>query len=374
MQRDWFRNPILTTHDRAVRQGIVLAGAFSVLALALLHLVSGEPALPYSMEMRHAAAIMDSAIAAIRDFRNKADLPIDDLVDPNRTGLIGAEYTELTTTLGDLAAKRTTTNPNVAALLVHLMNQAHVDPGDTVAIGCSASFPALMIASMSAARAMRVVPIVILSLGASSFGANQPDFNLLHMYALLREQGIITATPAAVSLGGEKDIGEEFAPALRDRLIAQIERSGYPLIHEPDFQKNMTARLALYQPDPTRGRIVAFINIGGSAMNLGLSELALQLNPGIVKRGVLPQNAERGVIHVMLDQGVPVIHLLYIRELASRYGLDWDPIPLPAPGEDILHDRNDAPDKKIVAIGLIYVAGLGVISFRTWRRKKCFHE
>jgi len=370
MPLSWLRNPILTPHDRAVKQGVVLAGALSVLALGLLRMASGGATLRYRAEMRHAAAIMDSASAAIREERLRAGLPIDVVVDPNRTGLIGVEYSELTTTLGDLAAKRTTTNPNFAALIVHLLSQLDVAQGDTIGIGCSASFPGLMIASFSAARAMKVVPIAILSLGASSFGANEPNFNLLHMLAALRQQCAIAAIPAAVSLGGEKDVGEEFSPELRSDLIAQVQRSGYPFIHEPDFQKNVHERMARYQSGAAPGRLTAFINIGGNVMNLGQSELALQLNPGIVTRAQLPQSSERGIIHVMLQQDVPVIHLLYIRDLATRYGLDWDPIPLPRPGDDVLHDRNGAPDKKILAIGLFYFMGLSVILIRSRRLKK----
>ena len=45
-----------------------------------------------------------------------------------------------------------------------------------------------------------------------------------------------------------------------------------------------------------------------------------------------PPLPDRGVLFEMAAQGTPVIHLLHVRGLALRYGLPWDPIPLPAPG------------------------------------------
>ncbi len=35
----------------------------------------------------------------------------------------------------------------------------------------------------------------------------------------------------------------------------------------------------------------------------------------------------------MAALNIPVIHLLYIKGLVDRYGLSWDPVPLPQPGK-----------------------------------------
>jgi hypothetical protein len=34
----------------------------------------------------------------------------------------------------------------------------------------------------------------------------------------------------------------------------------------------------------------------------------------------------------MAAQNRPCIHLLFVKGLALKYGLPWDPIPLPTPG------------------------------------------
>ena len=70
------------------------------------------------MDMLQASRIMEDAMAALRKCRTGRDLVLDSESDPNQTGLIGYEISPLTTTLGNHEAKRTTTNPNIAALVV----------------------------------------------------------------------------------------------------------------------------------------------------------------------------------------------------------------------------------------------------------------
>ncbi len=277
-----------------------------------------------------AATIMEQGIRAVRAARERAGAVLDASIDPNRTGLIGPEVSPLVTTVGELEAKRTTTNPNMAALLVSLLDEAGVRRGDTVAIGSSGSFPALLLASLAAAKSMGVQPLVILSLGASSFGATDPDFNLLDLYNLLRSEHICSGAPAAVSLGGDKDTGSDFDAAVRERLIRRIAADSVAFLTEPDLDRNAAERMRIYR-DNARGRLAAFINSGGSSANIGTSRLVLGVRPGLNTQMRLPQAAERGVMFDMAARGIPVIHLLYIKGLVQQASLPWDPIPLPRP-------------------------------------------
>jgi poly-gamma-glutamate system protein len=220
----------------------------------------------------------------------------------------------------------------MAGLIVHLLHQAGVVAGDTIAVGSSASFPALMIATLAAAQAMEVYPVVILSLSASSYGGTKVDFNLLSIYQLLLREGVFTIQPTAISLGGEKDIGQDVKPDIKERLLQQIQRSGISLIYEPDLQKNVAARMKIYLDNSSASRIAAFINIGGNYANLGTSALVLDIKPGLNRDVSLPAKSERGVLFEMAAQDIPCIHLLFIKGLAMKYGLPWDPIPLPEPG------------------------------------------
>jgi len=348
--------------DRRLRYRVLTAGVVSLAAWLALQTMVPRPSIEWSNEMRQAAHRMEQAIAAAAQYSERVGIPIDESLDPNRTGLIGPELTPLFTTLGRLEAKRTTTNPDVAGLLVHLLRRAGVSAGDTIAIGCSASFPALMIAAQSAAEAIGVHAVTILSLGASGYGATRPEFNLLDISQLLSGEGIIHTVPAAVSLGGEGDVGAEFDPVLRDRLMQRIRASGIEVVDEPDLRRNVARRMAIY------GRPAAFVNIGGADANLGSSPLVLKVEPGLNTDMALPPVDERGVLFEMAGAGVPVIHLLHVRGLALRYGLPWDPNPLPEPGKTPLRDGAGARGWVFWLITAAYLAALGLIMAVRWPR------
>jgi poly-gamma-glutamate system protein len=237
--------------------------------------------------------------------------------------LIGPELSELTTTLGDRAAKQTTLNPAFASLIVRLLSDAGVRKGDAIAVGCSGSFPGLLIAVLSASAAMELEPGIILSLGASSFGASDPDFTILDMHMLLHEKGLTQHLPLAVSPGGDLDIGREMEPETVSRLVESVPQYGIPLIFEGNLVRNRAIRDSIYFSGSDDG-ITAFINSGGGYANMGTSSLSLLLKPGIVRKAKMPPPESRGVIHDMLERRVPVIHLLYIKGIATRYRIPWD--------------------------------------------------
>ncbi len=338
----------LSRIDRRFTRRIVLAAVASLVAWVGLEWFSPRPTVTWTEEMRAAAGRMQEAIDIIAGYHETAGIEIDEAIDPNRTGLIGPEYTELFTTLGQLEAKRTTTNPDLAALMVHLLRRAGVAPGDTIAVGASASFPALMIATLAASEAIGAHPVVIISLGASSYGATRPDLDLLRIYQLLLTAGVISTPPSAISLGGEGDVGADFEPGFREGLLERVRRSEVPMVHDPVFRENVARRMAIYlgageagaaaaASEPAgAGRIAAFVNIGGNEANLGRSPMVLGVAPGLNESLPLPAEAQRGVLYEMSARGVPVIHLLHIRGLARHHGLPWDPMPPPEPGTNPL--------------------------------------
>jgi len=74
---------------------------------------------------------------------------------------------------------------------------------------------------------------------------------------------------------------------------------------------------------------------------------------------------KRGVIFEMAERGVPVVHLLYIRGLVERYGLSWDPVPLPDPGKGRVYQlaREKQPVFLFFMAGYFLLAGL-LLAFR----------
>jgi poly-gamma-glutamate system protein len=311
---------------------IYAAGAVS-LAYILLTLFGPARPIHNRREMNEAARLMDKAEITVRDCRAARGFPADERSDPNRTGLIGLEMSPITTSLGSLEAKRTTTNPEFAGLVVRLMSEAGVRKGEVVAIGASSSFPALIIATLSAAKVMGLEPLVISSLGASEWGANIPDFNWLDIAECLRAAGLLDVRPIALAVGGDEDVGRDLSPEGRELLRTRIGGSGIPFIEQADLRANVAERLRLYE-EAAQGRpIKAFVNIGGSWANIGTNAEVLKLRPGLLRDVFVPPPGERGVLQAMAAKKVPVIHLLNIKGLAERYGLPWDPKPLPRPGE-----------------------------------------
>ena len=376
--------------DHRLTRPIVLAAVVSLVAWIGLESFSPRPTVSWSEEMHEAAGRMGEAIAVVAGFHRTAGIRIDEALDPNRTGLIGPEYTELFTTLGHLEAKRTTTNPDLAALMGHLLGRAGVAPGDTIAVGASASFPALLIAALTASEALGVHPVVIVSLGSSSYGATRPNLDLLRIYRLLLAAGVISTPPAAISLGGEGDMGADFEPAFREVLLERIRRSGVPLVQEPELRENVARRMAIYfgagevvapgdsapdsqvdapgdsAPDSEGAgarRIAAFVNIGGNEANMGTSPMILGVAPGLNESLRQPTSAQRGVLYEMSAQGVPVIHLLHVRGLALAHSLPWDPIPLPEPGTTPLSSDEDSRGVPFwiimggYVVALLFIAG-----------------
>jgi hypothetical protein len=63
----------------------------------------------------------------------------------------------------------------------------------------------------------------------------------------------------------------------------------------------------------------------------------------------------------MAARGLPVIHLLNIRGLAERYGLPWDPRPMPASGSTPL--REDQAQSPAAAFLLLTAAYFALLAF-----------
>lgn len=284
-------------------------------------------------EMTEASKIMKQAIEALRECQKEKQILVDKKRDPDQTGLIGLEFSSITTSLGNLEAKRTTTNPNFAGLVVFLLKEAGVREGETIAVGASSSFPALIVAVFSVAKAMHLRPLVISSLGASQWGANREDFHWLRMHECLLKHRIFDVKPIALSLGGERDRGEDMRPEGRSFLKDEIRESGIFYVDEPNLERNVALRMKLYEEQAGRNEIKAFINIGGSWSNMGTDSEVLKLKPGLVRIDYTPPPEKRGVLYAMAARKVPVIHLLYIKGLVHRYGLPWDFFALPRPGE-----------------------------------------
>jgi poly-gamma-glutamate system protein len=292
------------------------------------------PALPLDRQIA-AAALMAQSLESIKALRQAKGLPLDRTLDPNETGIIGEEFTPLTTSLGEVDAKRTSANPAFAAVLVKYFQSAGLKRGDVVAVGGSGSFPALLLASLCAARVLDLRPIVIYSIGASMYGANIPGFTFVDMLARLRADGLLPYDLAAVSPGGDQDGG---AGVLFDEngtaLLSETRRSGIPVVAGATLADRIQRRLWIYDAAAGARPIRCFVNVGGASASFGDTPASLELPNGLsLKVASLPLSSTRGLVFEFAVRGVPIVHLLHVKGLALDNGLPFDPVPLPPVGE-----------------------------------------
>lgn len=317
-----------------------LLAALLALALAGGMTFAGARTIPApDLERKvEAAELMERCMERVRAYKEEAGLTVSE-EDIHGTGLIGAPYTLVTTTLGSLEAKRTTADPNMAALAVQLLEEAGVRPGGRVGAAFSGSFPGLNLAVLAACQTMDVELVYICSAGASTYGANQPELTFPEMAHRLVEDGLLAQDAAALSMGGDYDCGGEMDPDLRDDILARLRGLGPEVIWEADFQKNLAWRRAVYEAD---GPLDCFIGVGGSVTTLGLVED--QLDCGVTKPcTVRTVTANSGLMEYYNHSGIPVIHLLNIKELAADYALPFDPPRLPEIGTGALYETTRYP-------------------------------
>jgi len=218
---------------------------------------------------------------------------------------------------------------------VKYYERAGLKRGDVVAVGGSGSFPALLLASLCAARVLELRPVVIYSIGASMYGANLQGFTFVDMLARLRADGLLPYEIAAVSPGGDQDGG---SGVLFDEdgtaLLAETRRSGVPMVEGATLADRIQCRLRIYDAAAGARPIRCFVNVGGASANFGDIPASLDLRNGLLLRvPSVPLSPTRGLVFEFASRGIPVVHLLHVKGLAHDNGLPFDPVPLPAVGE-----------------------------------------
>lgn len=301
---------------------------------------------PHLQQKLGAASRTIRCFEAIRQARMGMGIVMDRENDPAGTGLIGQEFTITTTDRGVLESKMTSVNPNFAALFVQYFHDVNLRPGDPVAMAVTGSFPALNIAALAAAEEMRLRPIVITSVGASMWGANDPEFSWLDMERLLNESGLLHTKSIAASLGGSNDKGRGLSPKGRFYLEDAITRNDVPLIRELTLDESIRRRVELFDEAALPGKIKAYVNIGGGAASIGNSLNGTLIDPGVNKR-LKPYNwSLRGALHYFAQRGVPVIHILNISSIASDHGFTIAPEVVTPVGEGAIFHQ-EAYDLRI---------------------------
>jgi poly-gamma-glutamate system protein len=316
------------------RKWILLGLAALALLLQALLDTTRAPVRQRDYELKLTAAQNASrAYAVLRAHRQLDDAHLDMLNDPAGTGLIGPEFSQITNAQGNLEAKLTSLNPNWAGVMVQYFRQAGLKPGDPVAVAMSGSFPGMNIALYAAMETMRLRPVVITSVGASMWGANDPDFTWLDMETALFDKGVFTTRSVLATFGGGNDRGRGLSPAGRAMIEEAAQRNGVPLLEPASIEDAIAQRMAFYEQE-ARGRAYQlYVNVGGGVASLGSSHNRTLLPSGLTLELGAHNWTRKGTMILFSEKGVPVIHLLRIVSLARDLGLPISPDYTPAPGE-----------------------------------------
>lgn len=347
------------------RKVYALVAALLILAsaLAIQSRFTVQQPKPEYATMLAAAEQTQRCFDAIKAERLRRGYAIDPADDPAATGIIGLSYSEITTTLGALEAKRSVTNPNVAAMVVSFFSDLGLQPGDRVGVNFSGSFPGLDIAVHCAADAMGLELVGISSVGASTYGANLPELTWPDMEHYLWQSGLIQSTSVAVSMGGQDDLGLEFPLEVRERIALRLGENGAELLSFGDLAANLDHRMECY------GSVDAFCNVGGNLLSFGAGGDMLAADSGIVTT-LSDGGHGDGLVQRFLAQGTPVVHLLNMKDLLPANGLPYDPLPVPMVGEGAVYFETGHSAAAVVLSLCAVAAAGGVLAWAFQKQKK----
>ncbi len=279
-----------------------------------------------------ASETMVNALNTLQDYRlpGLATESVDDIQDPLAYVMLGEKDSPITTDEGRIQDKITVLNPNFSAIIVDVFNKAGLKAGDDIAIMITGSMPGANLAVYSAAKALKLNPVIITSVGSSWWGANDPDFTWLDMERVLYENGIFNFYSGAATAGGSDDQGGLRLSAIGLQLIADaIKRNEVVYIREGSLSSNIQGRLEYFKRINPIKDYKAVINVGGGVAAIG-HPINSKLIPDGFNSGLPDKNYPNlGVVHYFSRENVPVIHIYDVERLAKKYDLPVGLWPLP---------------------------------------------
>lgn len=343
---------------------ILFLSAFMIISLYIVEKNLVVETKGYTQKLQAAELTEKAFDLTQRYFMSKGYL-CKSMGDVSCTGLIGLSMTEITTDSGDLYAKRSSVNPNMAAIFVQWLSQLNLQEGDTVAVQETGSYPALDIAMLSAIKTLKLKPLIIFSAGASQFGANRPGFTWPDIYRNLVEKGIFDFDVLGITLGGSHDNGYGMTPGAILKLNDAIKRNDFKVINIPYKDSTNTSvakRLEMYKEAAGNDSIKAYINVGGNMASIGLKQPTVKLeesdkksktdkkatnvasNDQVLKIHSFPTGVTsklppeystvNSVAVNFLKEDIPVVNVRDINSsIIKTYGMTYNPTTVVPPGQ-----------------------------------------
>lgn len=309
---------------RGLNNNIKLLIAFAVLLAGTISadlFYRKKKPLNYAEEMHAAAELAQEWFYIIRDLKQEKGVKSDLISNVANNFMIGDEWSDITSSLGSLEAKEISTNPDFAALIVRFLHEAGLRKGDRVGLILSGSFPSLAISSLAALQTTGMDAIVMSSLGASTYGANQPQVTWIDMEKALIRRGGLEYRSTLVSMGAEDDSGLGLFGEGREIIMRAAERNNIDLYMPASLVESIEHRVKIL----TDNEISLLINIGGNQASMGNCSHTLGIPNGLNNDMNICDDPERGVISHMNEAGLPFINMLNMKDISSRYGIDGAP-------------------------------------------------
>lgn len=269
------------------------------------------------------AQLASRALSTLGQLRARLGIPIDTVNDPNRTGLIGTQFSLVTHGRADLSDALTATNPNFSAALVEMFKHAGARRGDTVAIEWDGTFPALNVQVLAVCKVLGLEPQIATAMSSGMWGADMPGMFWLDCERELRRSGFWHFGSRLATLGGATDDGAGLSPEGRALLSAAAESAGVELFVPGSMAEAVSRR------EDMQGRIRALVVVGRPA--IAFADPLVRVRSGLLHRRTQRMGNE-GLIPRALSRRVPVLYLGDPTQVAAEFRLPVAPEPLPEPG------------------------------------------
>ncbi len=253
-------------------------------------------------------------------WRQSREMNPGEEIDPQRTGFIGVEWSSITTTLGPLQAKRTAADPLWAVYALRRFRSLGIGEGDPVAVLSSSSFPGLLYSILAAGEFLGADILWIHSLGASTWGANNPSFPWPAMAGALRQGGFLSGKADWYTLGGRGEMGLDLSEEGRALLRNAAMEEGVPFLRAGSLQEMITLKTRLISEYAPR----LLVSVGGGAATFAGNESEFLRGGFFVPapEGTVPPG--NGVLQRALKEGIPVLHFLNMKNMALDAGIPFD--------------------------------------------------
>ncbi len=135
------------------------------------------------------------------------------------------------------------------------------------------------------------------------------------------------------------------------------------MLKAPTIREDIDSRIAIYFG---KARPKVYLNVGGGRAAAGIRPFKRLLKPGILFSGLAAEGRSDSVIRRFLKEGLPVIHLGDVIELARQYRMPISPTTMPKIGEGSVYYKKSYNAWLAGAILLTIILGLYLFARSDW--------